>query len=363
MMDQFTRIVMQVAAGVFSASAIIGAIAFLARQWAEALFKQRELLLKAELDKQLKLTDRYSKGVEHLGSSNEAVRIGGIYELGQLLEIDPVDEFYWPVLDLLTSFIRLRANSRPARDGKRTGGVNERIDDDIQAALNVIGRRQKRKNRPHDSPIDLSGLDLGDSWLAGAHLEWSYLAGAALDYSDIGSALVTEAILDEASLTHCSIRGTTFRKSSLKKVDLSHSDLSESNFHRADLSEAIFEGATLDESDLSGTILSGAQVTQSQLDKARGDSRTELPAGRNRPNHWPPCYLAEIDPEGPIRSGQIEGSVVVMEAAEPPRKVGWALEVGKTKDGLALWSLNINGKSLTYERVILDREFRPPGQR
>ena len=61
----------------------------------------------------------------------------------------------------------------------------DRIEDDVQAALNVIGRRVKLKNRPHDSPIDLSGLDLSDSWLAGAHLEWSYLSWACLDHADI----------------------------------------------------------------------------------------------------------------------------------------------------------------------------------
>ena len=110
-MEQLMMNAMKVVTGIFSVTAIIAAIGFLSKQWAEALFKHRELLLKAELDKQLKLTDRYSSGVEHLGSSNAAVRIGGIYQLGQLLQIDPDDEFYWPVLDLLTSYIRLNVTS------------------------------------------------------------------------------------------------------------------------------------------------------------------------------------------------------------------------------------------------------------
>jgi uncharacterized protein YjbI with pentapeptide repeats len=358
-MNQIWTIIAGVFTSIISVSAIVAALAFVAKLWAEALFKQRELLLKAELDKQLKLTDRYSKGVEHLGSSDMAVRIGGIYELGQLLDIDPIDEFYWPVLDLLTSFIRLRAKSRPARAGQRTGGVHERIDDDMQAALNVIGRRQKLRNRPHDSPLDLSGLDLGDSWLAGAHLEWSYLSHANLDCSDIGKAFVSEAILDRATLTHCSIRGTTFRKSNLKEVDFSHSDLSESKFHRADLSGANFDKAILDKADLSGADLTGTEtfLTQSQLNKARGDSRTRLPAVLVRPQHWITCYLADITPEGRIRSGQIEGPVDVLDATNA--KIGWAQEVHKTEDGLALWSLTINGLALPDRRVIVDQEFRP----
>ena len=184
---------------ILSVAVVLSALAYMARQLTQAIFRRRELRLKAELDKQIKLADRYSKGVGHIGSSDASVRIGGIYEVGQLLDIGPTDEFYWPVLDLLTSFIRLRVTSRAVKKGPSAGGVMDRIEDDVQAALNVIGRRVKLKNRPHDSPIDLSGLDLSDSWLAGAHLEWSYLSWACLDHADISHAHVSEALLDDCT--------------------------------------------------------------------------------------------------------------------------------------------------------------------
>lgn len=55
----------------------------------------------------------------------------------------------------------------------------------------------------------------------------------------------------------------------------------------ADLREADLIGADLRDADVRGADLTGALfLTQAQLNAARGDAATVLPAGLSRPAHW-----------------------------------------------------------------------------
>lgn len=59
-------------------------------------------------------------------------------------------------------------------------------------------------------------------------------------------------------------------------------DLRGANLGRADLL-----GADLRAADVRGALLAGSIfLTQPQLDAARGDSRTTIPAALTRPRHW-----------------------------------------------------------------------------
>ena len=86
-----------------------------------------------------------------------------------------------------------------------------------------------------------------------------------------------------ADLTGARLRNTRLRGASLRGARLLGADL-----RGADLTAADLTGADLRGADLRGTDLSGALfLTQPQLDAARGDARTRLPAHLARPAHWP----------------------------------------------------------------------------
>ncbi|MHA6785037.1 pentapeptide repeat-containing protein [Pseudonocardia saturnea] len=74
--------------------------------------------------------------------------------------------------------------------------------------------------------------------------------------------------------------------------DLRHASLRGAVLLGADLRDADLRGADLLGADLRGADLSGADLTgvlfcvQAQLDAARGDARTILPAVLRRPAHW-----------------------------------------------------------------------------
>ena len=86
-----------------------------------------------------------------------------------------------------------------------------------------------------------------------------------------------------ADLTGADLRGADLTGSSLRGARLIGADLRGADLTRADLTGADLRGADLAGADLGGSIF----VTRSQIESARGDWRTRLPATIARPAHWP----------------------------------------------------------------------------
>ncbi|WP_411082225.1 pentapeptide repeat-containing protein [Streptomyces sp. cmx-18-6] len=85
-----------------------------------------------------------------------------------------------------------------------------------------------------------------------------------------------------ADLLGARLRGAKLRGATLRGACLIAADLS-----RADLRDADLIGADMRDANLCGADLTGALfLTQPQLNAARGDAATGLPAGLRRPEHW-----------------------------------------------------------------------------
>ncbi|MDL4776867.1 MULTISPECIES: pentapeptide repeat-containing protein [Thermomonosporaceae] len=83
-----------------------------------------------------------------------------------------------------------------------------------------------------------------------------------------------------ADLRHADLRGANLRGACLIAADLRGADLRTADLIGADLRDADLGGA-----DLTGSIF----LTQAQLNAARGDAATTLPAALARPSHWRPA--------------------------------------------------------------------------
>ena len=94
--------------------------------------------------------------------------------------------------------------------------------------------------------------------------------GARVDFSnkDLIGANLAGAKFRGANLRGAQLIGANLRDADLRLADLTAADLRDTDLRGADLSEALF-------------------VRQAQLDAARGDAHTRLPAGVERPKHWP----------------------------------------------------------------------------
>jgi len=129
---------------------------------------------------------------------------------------------------------------------------------------------------------ELAGLDVDSEYDAVRDLlvEASEVARTGVERGRSrsgGRALVPGSDLIGARLAASDLRGATIRGSILIAADLSDARMARCDVLGVDMRDANLSGA-----DLGGAIY----LTQMQVNSARGDSRTILPRGFERPSHW-----------------------------------------------------------------------------
>lgn len=223
--------------------------------------------LKATLEGQL--ADRLTQAVDQLRDRNLEVRLGGIYALERLARTTEND--YWPIMEILTAFVRERASVTKNQTPKEPP---LRLAPDIQAALDVIGRRRHAYKDGESQRLDLRAADLRRAHLAGAKLAGAILSEVRLEKANLAGislegAILRAAYLEHSNLTDAKMQGAFLLNTSLKGARL----------RNANLQGAFLGGARFDEADLLGADLTEATgLTWEQLEMARKDNRTRLPA-------------------------------------------------------------------------------------
>jgi hypothetical protein len=251
---------------------VIGGVVFTAQGlWytAQSLDASRQAQRTAE---QGQVTDRYTKAIEQLGSTQLDVRLGGLYALERLAEDSPRD--HQTVYDVLTTFVR-------EHDPELSVKVDDLPDSpasDVQAALTIIGRRNATRDvyvpdlRMIRTPgADLSAANLSKSILRGAYLWGADLNGVNLLHASLGGADLSSTSLIEARLGGADVIGARLRNADLSVANLQHAYLTGS-----DLSEANLRGADLRGAYLSGTNLRGADLRGANLTDTHGATEREI---------------------------------------------------------------------------------------
>ncbi|WP_410812531.1 pentapeptide repeat-containing protein [Micromonospora sp. 067-2] len=93
-----------------------------------------------------------------------------------------------------------------------------------------------------------------------------------------------------AHLLGADLRGVDLRRANLRGAVLIGADLRGVDLGLADVTGADLRGADLRGADVSATLF----LHQAQLDAARGDARTGLPATLTRPTHWTALSLTPV---------------------------------------------------------------------
>jgi len=71
-----------------------------------------------------------------------------------------------------------------------------------------------------------------------------------------------------------------------------------------------------------------------------------------------PRYFAHISHDGPIRDGEVPGSIGVLATVDQPMPIGEASCRTHDENGLAVWTLRIGKQEIPGQWIIVDREFR-----
>jgi hypothetical protein len=209
-----------------------------------------------QVNRKGQITDRFTRAIDQLGKVDDKgnklfeIRVGVIYALQRIARES--DEDYWPIMEILTAYVRQNA-PWPPEEGQ--GGTDDATDEqsaledsggksetnlytvtgpDIQAIMTVLRRRSGSYKHGEPERLNLSETNLSGVNLEGANLE--------------------EANLQKASLWGASLRGVDFRGAHLWGANLIGADL-----WGTDLAGADLRGA-----DLWGTYLWGADLSEAQ---------------------------------------------------------------------------------------------------
>lgn len=199
------------------------------------------------------ITERFTRAIDHLGSSTLDVRLGGIYALERVARNSPADRS--TVTYILGAFIREHAPWQVgAPDGPQhpTPTVDHRLPwlstraSDIQTALQVLGRRPESSD---EKALYLSRVDLRR-----AHLPKARFKGAILRYSNMAHAYLVNIVLEESQLAQADLRNAHLQGAQLANADLRGAHLQNADLRGADLRGANMTNARLDGADLDGAL-------------------------------------------------------------------------------------------------------------
>ena len=70
-------------------------------------------------------------------------------------------------------------------------------------------------------------------------------------------------------------------------------------------------------------------------------------------------YFAHISQYGPVKYGQVPGSIGVLESLDQFMPIGEATCRTWDGNGLAIWTIRIGKQEIPGRWIIVDREFRP----
>jgi hypothetical protein len=197
--------------------------------WQQLLTVRSEL----KVTQQGQITERFTRAIDQLGKSdpptdaksvvgasrpNLAIRLGGIYALERIARDSKED--YLVVMEVLAAFVRENAHWSADRENPESPIAG--IQPDIQAALNVIGRRVVDDQTAESQRIDLSGTDLRGAQLSRANLK----------RVDLTSTHLEEAILNETQLEGAILIDTRFSGAVLKTSNLRNTDMRGCDFSR-----------------------------------------------------------------------------------------------------------------------------------
>jgi uncharacterized protein YjbI with pentapeptide repeats len=207
--------------------------------------------------------DLNSRAIDQLGSQMLDARIGGIYALERVAR-DSIPD-HPTVMEVLCAFIREHSHEqwpKPAADETEGGVAIHTTRPDVQAALTVIGRRDRQQDR---WPIDLAGADLARANLTGADMTGANIAGADLTDADLARAIFTDANLSDSIFTDANLRGAHLTDAHLTDANLTRANLTRANLERANLTRANLERANLHGATLRAARLTAARLTGALL--------------------------------------------------------------------------------------------------
>jgi hypothetical protein len=246
------------------------------------------------INREGRITDRFSKAIDQLGSEQMAVRLGAIYALERIGRDSGKD--HWTIVETLCAFIRENTRAPSPEDGEPAPRSPRRPGSlpatplpraDVQAACTVLGRRNRKHPEPgriHLPRVHLEGLTLHEEH----HFEEAVLFRAVFDGANLSRVHTESAILFLAKFRGANLAGAFLTGAQMLGADFERAALFGAHLEGASLDNAHLQTARLDGARLEGTRLNGTHLEGASLLDAHGltveqirsaiiDDKTKLP--------------------------------------------------------------------------------------
>ncbi len=142
------------------------------------------------------ITERFTRAIDQLGAVDKdgspkiEIRLGGIYALERIANDSKAD--HWTVMEVLCAYIRNNSGKKEkveANNDEFLIGTNKTlIQEDIQSALTVIGRRKRWNEETEDQVLNFSNSDLSHAYLDGGNWEKAIFAKCNLENAMLSKA-------------------------------------------------------------------------------------------------------------------------------------------------------------------------------
>ncbi|MFG2738651.1 pentapeptide repeat-containing protein [Streptomyces chartreusis] len=240
----------------------------------------------SELTREGQVTERYVEAIKLLASENLTERLGGIYALERIMRDSEKD--HATVVEVLAAFVRQRA---VAGDEEGSDEQDAKPDEDVQAALTVLGRRPIHGDGTSYINLrhtDLRGADLSDAKLDQVDLRNARLQRAHFARSFLRDAVFQGAALRKADFSFTHLNGASFYQAGMEETALWQADarnavFSYANMERARLRDARLQGAAflhtqLASAEFHNADLAGAMLKDVDLSRSEGLQLEQLSA-------------------------------------------------------------------------------------
>lgn len=198
------------------------------------------------LGREGQLTERFKAGVELL-SGEDVSPAGGMLALERVARDSRRD--HPVVIELLAIYARVHASSQ----------------EDLRAALLIIGRRELRYDPLDPLTIDLTELKADGMKLAGLTLDGADLSRGHLEAAVLTGLVARRSRLEGMHLKDAELQGACLDESDLTRADLRFAFLAQAQLHHTQLPGADLTGAMLLNADFSHAVLPRAILAEAQL--------------------------------------------------------------------------------------------------
>jgi len=233
-------------------------------------------LKRIEVAHEGQITERFTKAIDHLGTTNKdgekilEVRLGGIYALERIARDSKGD--HQAVMEVLTAYVRENAPWTSEKEetveyfiSRGVPPTNPKAPADIQAILTVLGRRTLSHEKQRITGfVDLreteTGLDLRKT-----DLRWIEVFNLSLQKAILWGANLAMALLPGSDLRGANLQGANLFKAQLIKANFHKAILKHAHLRETTLVDAILQEADLTKANLQGGFLGGANFKKAIL--------------------------------------------------------------------------------------------------